>query len=108
MLTALGGLVGIVGPGPVGCQALPGAEATGHWLLGLGHEMAGHGKPGDPWGADGLLVYVPGPAMADGMTVVVLELVSAHWWLWPGERVTCKSKFYLEIRQILRKIALFF
>ena len=82
-LTAVGDVVGIAGPGPVGCQALPGAEATGHWLLGLGHEMAGHGKPGDPWGADGLSVCVPGPAMADSMTVVVMELVSAHWWLWP-------------------------
>ena len=76
-LTAVGGLVGIAGPGP-GCQALPGAEATGHWLLGQSHEMAGHGNPGDAWGADGLLVDGPGPAMAGCMTVVVLELVSAH------------------------------
>lgn len=77
-LTAVGGLVGIAGPGPVACQALPGAEATGHWLLGLGHEVAGHGNPGGPWDAGGLWVYGPGPAMVDCMTVVVLELVSTH------------------------------
>ena len=44
----MGGLVDMAGPGPVGCQALPCAEAAGCWLAGLGHEAAGCRTPGAP------------------------------------------------------------
>lgn len=77
-LTAVGGLVGIAGPGHIACQALPGAGllATGCWgwvMRWLAMETQG---------VPGMLVACgcmgPGPAMVDCMTVVVLELVSTR------------------------------
>ena len=59
-LTAMGGLVGLVGP-QSGC--LPGpscVEAAGHWLAGLGHKVAGCRTLGSP----GLVLY--------------------HWWMESG------------------------
>lgn len=42
--------------------------------------------PGDPGAGVSLLVGVLGPVMVGCGPVVVLELVSAHWWVRPGPR----------------------
>lgn len=44
-LTTVGGLVGVTGPGLVGCQALPCVEVVDLWLAGLAYKEAGRGAP---------------------------------------------------------------
>lgn len=47
-LIIAGGLINSAGPTIVGCQDLPCAEATSHWLAGMGHKTAGCRIIGDP------------------------------------------------------------
>ena len=70
----MGGLVGVAGPGSVGCQALPCVEAASHWLMGLGHEVAGFGTLGGPGDSTGSLL--------DRIVAQeTLGLVPDHWWV---------------------------
>ena len=55
-LTTVGGLVGVVSHHPVGLQALPCADAAGHWWAGLGHDAAEYRAPGVPRARAGPLV----------------------------------------------------
>ena len=48
-------LVGVAGPYPVGCQALPCVEAGGQCLVGLGHKAYGCGNLGVPGARAGSL-----------------------------------------------------
>ena len=49
-LTTVGGLVGVAGPLPGWFLGPAFAEAAGHWLVGLGHEVTGCRTPGGSQG----------------------------------------------------------
>ena len=50
----------MLAPVLAGCQGLLCAEAASHWLVGLGHEIAGCGIPGGPRARAGSLMIRAG------------------------------------------------
>ena len=68
-------------PIPLGCQALPCAEASGCWLAGPGHEAADCRTPGGLGANAGSQVGRVRVQKTPG-------LLSTHWWVKPGSGVS--------------------
>ena len=82
-LTTLASLVGLVGPGPVGCLALPCVEVASHCVVGLGHDAAGYSTLGGPGVSAGSLVGRVGVQETPG-------LVPAHWLVKPDPEASTR------------------